>query len=94
MLSRLTTSSSRRVASNALRSGASLRMYSDSRSDGSVATSKGFSKREKAQEDQYAMAHEKQLLDKLRKDIESKQQELVELEKTHKAEQEKLAGKK
>jgi len=59
------------------------RMYSDSRSEGSVATSQGFGKREKAQEDQYMRAQEKAKLDKLRELMQKQREELAKLEAEH-----------
>ncbi|VDC03142.1 unnamed protein product [Peniophora sp. CBMAI 1063] len=57
------------------------RAYSTGRSEGSVAESKGFSKKEKAVEDQYARKHEAEQLKKIRAQIEQKQKEIAELEK-------------
>jgi len=52
-------------------------------SEGSVARSRGFDKKEKAHEDQYTRKHELEQLQKLRKDIEAKQKELAKLEEKH-----------
>ncbi|KZV72389.1 hypothetical protein PENSPDRAFT_683765 [Peniophora sp. CONT] len=57
------------------------RGYTAGRSEGSVAESKGFSKKEKAVEDQYARKHEAEQLKKIRAQIEQKQKEILELEK-------------
>ncbi|KAI0033507.1 hypothetical protein K488DRAFT_84866 [Vararia minispora EC-137] len=56
------------------------RAYTVGRTEGSVAESKGFSKKEKAVEDQYARKHEQEQLAKLRKEIEKKKAELASLE--------------
>ncbi|KAI0316637.1 hypothetical protein OF83DRAFT_1125722 [Amylostereum chailletii] len=61
----------------------SVRRYTSSAKEGSVAQSKGFNKKEKAAEDQYARKHEQEQLAKLRKQIEQKKAELAELEKQH-----------
>ncbi|CDO69957.1 hypothetical protein BN946_scf184836.g31 [Trametes cinnabarina] len=42
-----------------------------------------FNKKEKAHEDQYARQHEKEQLEKLRKQIAQKQAELEQLQKQH-----------
>ncbi|KAI1795421.1 hypothetical protein LXA43DRAFT_992721 [Ganoderma leucocontextum] len=42
-----------------------------------------FNKKEKAHEDQYAREHEKQQLEKLKKQIAAKQAELEKLQKEH-----------
>jgi len=60
---------------------ATRQMSSNTRPEGSVASSKGFGGREKAQEDEYARRHEAQLLKKLRDDIEAKKNELETREK-------------
>ncbi|KAF5375438.1 hypothetical protein D9615_007973 [Tricholomella constricta] len=52
-----------------------------SRTEGSVARSKGFSKKEKAHEDEYVHRHEMELLQKMRAQIEKKKLELDALEK-------------
>jgi hypothetical protein len=62
---------------------AARHLSSNTRSEGSVASSKGFSAKEKAQEDQYARKHEVELLKKLRKEIEAKKSELASLEQQH-----------
>jgi len=49
--------------------------------EGSVARSQGFNKKEKAHEDEYTRRHERQQLEKLRKEIQAKQEELAKLEK-------------
>ncbi|KZP28003.1 hypothetical protein FIBSPDRAFT_286343 [Athelia psychrophila] len=56
------------------------RQMSSSRSEGSVASSKGFSDKEKAAETEYVRRHEAELLKKLR--IEKKT-ELADLETQH-----------
>lgn len=56
------------------------RGFSNVYSEGSVAQSKGFNKKEKAHEDQYTRKHEREQLEKLRKEIEAKQAELAKLE--------------
>lgn len=55
--------------------------YTTSGSEGSVAQSKGFSKKEKAHEDEYVHRHEMQLLAKMKAEIERKKVELEALEK-------------
>ncbi|KAF7980450.1 hypothetical protein HWV62_38306 [Athelia sp. TMB] len=62
---------------------ASRQMSSNTRGEGSVASSKGFSEKEKAQENEYARRHEAELLKKLRVEIERKKNELADLEKQH-----------
>ncbi|KAF9649124.1 hypothetical protein BDM02DRAFT_3186540 [Thelephora ganbajun] len=52
-------------------------------SEGSVAQSQGFRKKEKAHEDEYTRRHERQQLEKLRKEIQAKQEELAKLEEKH-----------
>ncbi|KAI0826487.1 hypothetical protein BC628DRAFT_1419005 [Trametes gibbosa] len=42
-----------------------------------------FNKKEKAHEDQYARQHEKEQIEKLRKQIAQKQSELEQLQKQH-----------
>ncbi|KAH7908844.1 hypothetical protein BJ138DRAFT_1156697 [Hygrophoropsis aurantiaca] len=59
------------------------RRYTSSAKEGSVAQSKGFNKKEKAHEDEYARRHEAELLRKLKAEIESKKQELADLENKH-----------
>ncbi|KOS16435.1 atpase mitochondrial precursor [Malassezia pachydermatis] len=56
-----------------------VRMYSPGPegSAGSVASSKGWNRREKAQEDQYILEHEKEKLAKLRESVKH-QENLVE----------------
>jgi len=46
-----------------------------------VAQSKGFSKKEKAHEDEYVYRHEMELLTKMKAEIEKKKVELEALEK-------------
>ncbi|KAI0776654.1 hypothetical protein BD413DRAFT_521612 [Trametes elegans] len=46
-------------------------------------TDNAFNKKEKAHEDQYARQHEKEQLEKLRKQIAQKQAELEQLQKEH-----------
>ncbi|KDR74042.1 hypothetical protein GALMADRAFT_250767 [Galerina marginata CBS 339.88] len=57
------------------------RLYSDSRSEGSVAQSKGFNKKEKAHEDQFIHRHEQEQLAKMRAQIDAKNIELDALKK-------------
>ncbi|KAL1708875.1 hypothetical protein EV121DRAFT_287127 [Schizophyllum commune] len=57
--------------------------WTSSTKEGSVAQSKEFSKRERAQEDSYARKHEQELLKKMRDEIEKKRKELEALEKQH-----------
>ncbi|KAI0052456.1 hypothetical protein FA95DRAFT_1601824 [Auriscalpium vulgare] len=76
MLARL---SSRRIAVRSL----PMRTYTTSVKDGSVASSREFGKKEKAHEDQYARKHEREQLEKLKKEIDAKKAELAELEKQH-----------
>ncbi|KAG2348556.1 hypothetical protein BDR05DRAFT_526754 [Suillus weaverae] len=45
------------------------RSYTSSVREGSVAQSKGFSKKEKAHEDEYARKHEAELLRKLKAEV-------------------------
>ncbi|PPQ65466.1 hypothetical protein CVT24_010797 [Panaeolus cyanescens] len=59
---------------------APVRLYTIGRSEGSVAESRGFSKKEKAHEDQYVKQHEREQIEKLRKQIADKQAELAKLE--------------
>jgi len=59
------------------------RGFSNVYSEGSVARSKGFNKKEKAHEDEYTRRHEREQLEKLRKEIQAKQQELAKLEEKH-----------
>ncbi|PPQ83931.1 hypothetical protein CVT25_000676 [Psilocybe cyanescens] len=61
--------------------GVSARLYTTGRTEGSVAQSKGFNKKEKAHEDQFVHAHEMEQLAKLRAQIEAKKDELSELQK-------------
>ncbi|KAJ3500583.1 hypothetical protein NMY22_g19214 [Coprinellus aureogranulatus] len=72
--------SSRRVATRA---------YSVGRTEGSVAESRGFNKKEKAHEDQYVKQHEADQLKKLRDSIKDKASELEKL----KAQEAELAKK-
>ncbi|KAJ6526640.1 hypothetical protein DFH09DRAFT_1328482 [Mycena vulgaris] len=62
------------------------RRFTSSINSGSVATSKGFSEKEKAHENEYARRQEAALLHKLKADIEKKKTELEQLEKEHEAE--------
>ncbi|KAG6850394.1 hypothetical protein H0H93_013949 [Arthromyces matolae] len=55
--------------------------YTSSQVEGSVAQSKGFSKKEKAHEDEYAHRHEMELLKKMRDEIAKKKVELEDLQK-------------
>ncbi|KAJ8584022.1 hypothetical protein M405DRAFT_798561 [Rhizopogon salebrosus TDB-379] len=59
------------------------RGYTSSVKEGSVAQSKGFSKKEKAHEDEYARRHEAELLRKLKAEIEAKKDELAKLQEKH-----------
>ncbi|KAH9476824.1 hypothetical protein JR316_0010739 [Psilocybe cubensis] len=59
----------------------SARLYTTGRTEGSVAQSKGFNKKEKAHEDQFVHAHEMEQLAKLRAQIQAKQQEIDSLQK-------------
>ncbi|TFY74038.1 hypothetical protein EWM64_g9974 [Hericium alpestre] len=77
MLSRVALTAPRRLTVAAL----SARTYTTSSKEGSVAQSREFGKREKAQEDVYARAHEREQIEKLKKEIEKKQAQLEELEK-------------
>ncbi|KAM6493177.1 hypothetical protein JOM56_011311 [Amanita muscaria] len=54
--------------------------YSTKPTEGSVAQSKSFGKKEKAHEDEYIHRREVEELAKLRKQIEKKKKELTELE--------------
>ncbi|TEB19474.1 hypothetical protein FA13DRAFT_1799842 [Coprinellus micaceus] len=65
-----TAVSARRVATRA---------YSTGRTEGSVAESRGFNKKEKAHEDQYIRQHEADQLKKLRESIKDKHAELEKL---------------
>ncbi|KAL0952782.1 hypothetical protein HGRIS_007007 [Hohenbuehelia grisea] len=66
--------------------------HSSSLKEGATAQSREFSKKEKAHEDQYVRQHEQELLKKLRDQIESKKQELANLEKEHQSELAKAAS--
>ncbi|RDB17559.1 hypothetical protein Hypma_001000 [Hypsizygus marmoreus] len=57
--------------------------FTSSQVEGSVAQSKGFSKKEKAHEDEYIHRHEVELLQKLKAEIEKKKTELDDLTKKH-----------
>ncbi|EJU00179.1 hypothetical protein DACRYDRAFT_23173 [Dacryopinax primogenitus] len=61
------------------------RMYSDGRSEGKVATSQGFGKREKAQEDIFIREQEKAQLAKLRAALQKQRDDLAALEAEHDA---------
>ncbi|EDP41842.1 hypothetical protein MGL_3844 [Malassezia globosa CBS 7966] len=66
----------------------SMRMYSTG-SDapaGSIARSKGWNTREKAQEDQYIIQHEKEKLEKLRESMHKQQKLVDDLSKQEKSE--------
>ncbi|THH16215.1 hypothetical protein EW146_g4389 [Bondarzewia mesenterica] len=76
MLARIT---SRRLAVSAL----GARSYTSSIKEGSVAQSREFSKKERAHEDQYARKHEREQLEKLKKQIDAKKAELEKLQKEH-----------
>ncbi|KAJ2934572.1 hypothetical protein H1R20_g2535, partial [Candolleomyces eurysporus] len=86
----LRTVAARRVVS---RVPVAARAYTVGRSEGSVAESRGFNKKEKAHEDQYVHKHEAEQLAKLRAQIDSKNAELENL-KAQEAELEKNAAKK
>ncbi|KAF9526212.1 hypothetical protein CPB83DRAFT_858246 [Crepidotus variabilis] len=60
---------------------APARSYSDSRKEGSVASSKGFSAKEKAHEDQYIHQHELEKIAKLKASMEADRKALEEIEK-------------
>jgi len=62
---------------------ASVRSYTSSTREGSVAASKEFGKKEKAHEDQYIKREERRKLEKLRAEMEKKKSELAELQKEH-----------
>ncbi|KIJ61215.1 hypothetical protein HYDPIDRAFT_31519 [Hydnomerulius pinastri MD-312] len=66
----------RRASSTLAARAALVRSYTSSVKEGSVAQSKGFSKKEKAHEDEYARRHEADLLRKLKAEIEAKKQEV------------------
>jgi hypothetical protein len=59
------------------------RSYTSSFSEGSVAASKEFGKKEKAHEDQYIKQEERRKLEKIRAEMERKKAELAELQKQH-----------
>jgi len=61
----------------------SARSYTSSFTEGSVAASKEFGKKEKAHEDQYIKKEERRKLEKLREKMEKKKAELAELQKEH-----------
>ncbi|KAF8153985.1 hypothetical protein B0H34DRAFT_719918 [Crassisporium funariophilum] len=67
-----------------------VRAYSDSRSEGSVAQSKAFNKKEKAHEDQYIHQHELEQLKKLKA---QKQAEVDALTKKESEVEEKMSKK-
>ncbi|PPR03289.1 hypothetical protein CVT26_008123 [Gymnopilus dilepis] len=75
---------------------APVRMYSDNlgRTQGTVAQHKGFDKKEKAHEDQFIRKHEAELLAKLREQIDSRKNEIAELEKQHEELSKKAEGDK
>ncbi|KAJ3514952.1 hypothetical protein NLJ89_g2070 [Agrocybe chaxingu] len=62
---------------------APARMYTIGRSEGSVAESRGFNKKEKAHEDQYVKRHEAEQIAKLKEQIANKKKELDSLEQEH-----------
>jgi len=72
---------------------ATRQMSTNTRPEGSVASSKGFGSREKAQEDEYARRHEAELLKKLRKEIQAKKDELATLETLEKKQAEETKTK-
>ncbi|KAH8822795.1 hypothetical protein DL96DRAFT_1619275 [Flagelloscypha sp. PMI_526] len=57
--------------------------WTSSTKEGSTAQSREFGSREKAQEDMYVRERQKQVLAKLREEIEKKKNELAALEKAH-----------
>ncbi|KAJ7352667.1 hypothetical protein DFH08DRAFT_1078283 [Mycena albidolilacea] len=61
-------------------------MLSRLSAEGSVAQDKGFSKKEKAHEDQYTRQRDAESLAKLRADIDKKKTELDQLQAQHDAE--------
>ncbi|KAF8968740.1 hypothetical protein BDZ97DRAFT_1789779 [Flammula alnicola] len=63
---------------------APVRLYTIGRTEGSVAETKSFGKKEKAHEDQYVHKHEVEQLAKLKEQIEAKKKELDTLEQAHK----------
>ncbi|KAI6030311.1 hypothetical protein EDC04DRAFT_2711345 [Pisolithus marmoratus] len=56
-----------------------MRGYSG-RTEGSVAQTKEFGKKERAHEDEYARRHDAELLRKLKAEVEKKKKELADLE--------------
>jgi len=70
--------------------GFAMRAYSDSRSAGATATSKGFSKKEQAQENQYIREQERLALEKLKKQLAKHQEELDQLQKKVEEQEKKL----
>ncbi|KAN0080117.1 hypothetical protein V8E55_009683 [Tylopilus felleus] len=66
----------RRVPATIVARAALVRTYTSSGNEGSVAQSKEFGKRERAQEDEYARRHDAELLRKLKSEIEKKKKEL------------------
>ncbi|KIM41952.1 hypothetical protein M413DRAFT_445148 [Hebeloma cylindrosporum] len=61
---------------------APVRMF-NGRTEGTVAQSKGFNKKEKAHEDEYIHRHEQEQLAKMKAEIEKKKQELETLKKDY-----------
>ncbi|KAJ2915357.1 hypothetical protein MD484_g5084, partial [Candolleomyces efflorescens] len=72
----LRTVAARRVVS---RVPVAARSYTIGRSEGSVAESRGFNKKEKAHEDQYVHKHEAEQIAKLRAQIEAQEAEVAKL---------------
>ncbi|KAG6331426.1 hypothetical protein ID866_7659 [Astraeus odoratus] len=60
-----------------LRAPIAARMYSSGRSEGSVAQTREFGKKERAHEEEYTRRHDAELLRKLKAEIEAKKQELA-----------------
>ncbi|KAI9457400.1 hypothetical protein HD554DRAFT_2142679 [Boletus coccyginus] len=69
----------RRVPATLARRAALVR-HTSSFKEGSVAQSKEFGKRERAQEEEYARRHDADLLRKLKSQLEEKKKEIAELE--------------
>ncbi|KIM65427.1 hypothetical protein SCLCIDRAFT_1212168 [Scleroderma citrinum Foug A] len=57
-----------------------MRTYTVGRSEGSVAESRQFGKKEKAHEDEYARRHDAELLRKMKAELEAKKKQVAELE--------------
>ncbi|KIY48563.1 hypothetical protein FISHEDRAFT_73531 [Fistulina hepatica ATCC 64428] len=87
MLSRLS------VARRVPQSLAFARSYTTSGSDGSVAQDHAWKGKERAAEDQFARRHEVELLEKMRREILKKRDELTKLEQKHAEEAAKVEKK-